>query len=40
VQDKVEELATKKPWITAVQKQDVLDKINETLTWLEEVVEK
>lgn len=34
--DKIEDLATKKPWITAEQRQDVIDKINEVLTWLEE----
>jgi hypoxia up-regulated 1 len=39
-QDKVEELKTKKAWITDDQRQDLIDKINETLTWLEEQLEK
>jgi len=38
--DKVEELKKKKSWITDVERQDLIDRINETLTWLEEQVEK
>lgn len=40
VQDKTEELEKKKTWITAEQRQDVLEKINETLSWIDEVIEK
>lgn len=40
VQDKTEELEKKKSWITADQRKDVLDKINETLAWIDEVSEK
>jgi len=39
-QDKVEDLKTKKQWITEEQRQDLVDRINETLTWLEEQIEK
>lgn len=34
------DLAKKKAWITDEQKKDVLDRLNETLAWLEENLEK
>ena len=34
VEEKLDELAKKKPWITADQKQDVKDKLTETRNYI------
>lgn len=38
--DKVAELADKKPWIVEEEKKDILDKIEEIKTWMNEELEK
>jgi len=35
LRDKVSELSEKKPWITESERNDVLDRVNETREWLE-----
>ncbi|CDW74071.1 protein heat shock protein [Stylonychia lemnae] len=37
--DKIEDLKLKKTWITEDQRQDLIDKVNDTLKWLEEQLE-
>ena len=39
-QDKVDDVSSKKTWITDDNKKDIYEKLNETLAWLEEHVEK
>jgi hypothetical protein len=38
MKDTVPDILTKKPWITADEGKDLLDKIEETRSWLEEKV--
>lgn len=38
--DKVDDITTKKPWITDEHKKDMYERMNETLAWLEEQVNK
>jgi len=40
LQDKADEISTKKAWITDENKKDLYERLNETLTWLDEQVEK
>lgn len=39
-EEKIEKLVQKKPWITGEHKKDVLERMIETLAWLEENIEK
>ncbi len=39
-QEKSEQLEKKKPWITAEQRKDLDERIDETKTWLNEVLDK